>query len=162
MSDLSRVGARAGMTTGATLSGPSLASWFLDRKLGEGYKDTLDQSDWRLMFLCSQVWISLLCLPEPRANRVLKVKCFSEASFKGSKGALVSWCKTRERFQEGIPLLPLGLSLWKLSRRQVRFSSLLTLMGELPNCIHQWYQAATSCLEISARGSQIWLSEVVP
>ena len=53
LSDLSRDGARAGMTTGATLSGPSLASWFLDRKLGEGYKDTLDQSDWCLMFLCN-------------------------------------------------------------------------------------------------------------
>ena len=51
LSDLSRVGARAGMTTGATLSGPSLASWFLDRKLGEGYKDALDQSDWCPMFL---------------------------------------------------------------------------------------------------------------
>ena len=126
---------RVGMTTGATLSGSSLASWFLDRKLGEGYKDTLDQSDWCLMFLCNQAWISLLRLPEPRANRktVLKVKCFSEAFFKDSKGALVSWCKTRERFQEGIPPLPLGLSLWKLSRRRVRFSSLLTLMGELPN-----------------------------
>ena len=120
------------MTTGATLSGPSLASWFLDRKLGEGYKDTLDQSHWCLIFLCNQAWISLLCLPEPRANRktVLKVKCFSEASFKGSKGAFVSWCKTRERFQEGMPL---SLSLWKISRRRVRFSSLLTLVGTLPN-----------------------------
>ena len=55
MSDFSRVGARAG----------SLGSWFLDRKLGEGYKDTLDQSDWCLMFSCNQVWISLLHLPEP-------------------------------------------------------------------------------------------------
>ena len=64
---------------------------------------------------------------------LLKVKCFSEASFKGSNEALVSWCKTRERFQEGIPLLPFGLSQWKLSRRRVRFSSLLTLMVELPN-----------------------------
>ena len=93
LSDLSRVGARAGITTGATLSGPSLASWFLDRKLGEGYNDTLAQSDWCLMFLCNQAWISLLRLPEPRANRktVLKVKCFTEASFKGSKGAFVSW-----------------------------------------------------------------------
>ena len=51
----------------------------------------------------------------------------------GSKGAFVSWCKTREGFQEGMPLLPLGLSLWKLSRRQVRFSSLLTFMGEFPS-----------------------------
>ena len=123
------------MTTGATLSGPSLASWFLDRKLGEGYKDTLDQSDWCLMFLCNQAWISLLRLPEPKAIRktVLKVKCFKEASFMGSNGAFVNWCSTRERFQEGMPLLPLGLSLWKLSRRRVRFSSLLTLMVTLPN-----------------------------
>ena len=135
MSDLSRDGARAGMTTGATLSGPSLASWFLDRKLGEGYKDTLDQSDWCLMFLCNQAWISLLCLPEPKANKktVLNVRCFREASLRGSNGAFVSWCSTRERFQEGMPLLPLGLSLWKLSRRRVRFSSLLTLMVELPS-----------------------------
>ena len=119
------------MTTGATLSGPSLASLFLDRKLGEGYKDTLNQSDWCLMFLCNQAWISLMCLPEPKSSRktVLKVKCFSEASFKGSKGALVSWCKTRERFQEGMPLLPLGLSLWKLSRRRVRFSFLVDING---------------------------------
>ena len=154
------------MTTGATLSGPSLASWFLDRKLDEGYKDTLDQSDWCLMFFCNQVCISLLRLPEPRANRktVLKVKCFNEASFRGSKGAFVSWCKTRGRFQEGIPLLPLGLSLWKLSRRRVRFSSLLTLMGELPNWIyiHRWYLVVTSGPGTGARGSQLWISEVVP
>ena len=34
---------------------------------------------------------------------------------------------------EGMPLLPLGLSLWKLSRRRVRFSSLLMLKGEFPS-----------------------------
>ena len=39
------IGARAGIATGVTLSGPSLASWFFNRKLGEGYKGTLDQSD---------------------------------------------------------------------------------------------------------------------
>ena len=113
------------MTTGATLSGPSLASWFLERKLGDGNLDTLDQSDWCLMFLCCHAWISLLLLPEPRAKRktVLKVRCFRDASLSGSKGAFVSWCSTRERFQEGIPLRPLGLSLWKLSRRRVRLSS---------------------------------------
>ena len=135
LSDLSREGARAGMATGATLSGPSLASWFLDRKLGEGYKETLDKSDWCLMFLCSQAWISFLHLPEPRTIRktVLKVKCFKEASFRGSKGAFVSWCNTRDRFQDGMPLLPLGLSLWKLSRKRVRFSSLLTLTVALPS-----------------------------
>ena len=164
------MGARAGITTGATLSGPSLASWFLDRKLGEGYKDTLDQSDWCLMFLCNPAWISLLHLPEPRANRktVLKVKCFSETSFKSSKGAFISLCRTRERFQVGMPLLPLGLSLWKLSRRRVRFSSMLTLTGSCPTCqqwlicTHQWCLAVTSYPETSTGGSQLWLSEVVP
>ena len=79
-----------------------------------------------------QACISLLRLPEPRAKRktALKVKCFKEA-FNWFKMNLVSWCKkTRERFQEGVPLRPLGLSQWKLSRRRVRFSSLLTLMGK--------------------------------
>ena len=135
LSDLSTMGARAGITTGATLSGPSLDSWFLERKLGEGYYDTLDQSDWYLIFLCNQAWISLLRLPEPKAKRkrVLKVKCFREAPLRGSNGGFVSWCSTRERFQEGMPLRPLGLSLWKLSRRRARFSSLLTLMGEFPS-----------------------------
>ena len=64
---------------------------------------------------------------------VLNVRCFKEASLRGSKGAFVNWCSTRDRFQEGMPLLPLGLSLWKLSRRRVRFSSLLRLLVELPN-----------------------------
>ena len=158
------------MTTGAILSGPSLASWFLDRKLAEGYNDTLDQSDCCLMFLCNQAWISLLRLPERRARRktVLKVKCFNEASFKGTKGAFVNWCRTSERFQGGMPLLPLGLSLWKLSRRRARFSSLLTLMVSCPTCqqwlicSHQWYLAVTFCPETSTEGSQLWLSEVVP
>ena len=123
------------MTTGATLPGPSLASWFLERKLGDGKRDTLDQSDWCLMFLCCHAWISLLLLPEPRAKRktVLKVRCFRDASLRGSKGAFVSWCSTRERFQEGIPLRPLGLSLWKLSKRRVRLSSLLILTVVSPS-----------------------------
>ena len=87
------------------------------------------------MFLCCHAWISLLLLPEPRAKRktVLKVRCFRDASLSGSKGALVSWCNTRERFQEGIPLRPLGLSLWKLSKRRVRLSSLLILTVVLPS-----------------------------
>ena len=86
-----------------------MASWFFERKLGDGYRDTFDQSDWCLTFLFCQACISLLHLPYPRAKRktVLKVKCFKEASLFGSKGAFVSWCKTRER----IPLWPLGLSL---------------------------------------------------
>ena len=65
MRDLSRVGDRAGITTGATLPLPSLANWFLERKLGDGYKDTFDQSDWA------------------KRNTVLKVKSFKEASLSG-------------------------------------------------------------------------------
>ena len=38
--DLSRVVARAGITTGAILPGPSFCSWFLERKLGERYMET--------------------------------------------------------------------------------------------------------------------------
>ena len=45
----------------------------------------------------------------------------------------LSWGTTRKRFQEGMPLLPLGLSLRKLSRRRARFSSLLMLKGEFPS-----------------------------
>ena len=82
------MGVRAGTTTSATLSGPSLASWFLERKVDEGYKDTLDQSDWCLMFLCSQAWISLLCLPEPRANKKTVLKVFQGGLFHGFKGSL--------------------------------------------------------------------------
>ena len=117
------------------LSGPSLASWFLERKLGDGKRDTLDQSDWCLIFLCCHAWISLLLFPDPKAKRKtdLKVRCFKDASLRGSKGAFVSWCSTRERFHEGTPLLPLGLSLWKLSKRRVRLSSLLTLIIVLPS-----------------------------
>ena len=85
------------MTTGATVSGPS---WFLDRKLGEGYKDTLDQSDLSLLRVQREPW-SAGVTPE-----------------RGSK---------RE-----CPSCP-WVCLWKLSRRRVRFSSLLTLMGTLPN-----------------------------
>ena len=111
--DLSIVGARVEITTGATEAGPSLANWFLDQKQ-EGNNETLDQSSRCLMFLCNQAWISLRLFPEPRARRknVLKVRCLREAFRSGSKGGLVNWCNTRERFQLGTPLSPLGLSLW--------------------------------------------------
>ena len=45
----------------------------------------------------------------------------------------LSWCTASEKFQEGMPLLPLGLSLWKLSRRRARFLSFLMLKGEFPS-----------------------------
>ena len=45
----------------------------------------------------------------------------------------LSWCTASKKFQEGMPILPLGLSLRKLSRRRVRFPSLLMLKGEFPS-----------------------------
>ena len=66
----------------------------------------------------------------------------------GSKGAIMSWFSTREWFQEGMPLQPLGQSLWKLFKRWVRFSSMLTLLGEFLQWLaysHQWYLAAVYC-----------------
>ena len=107
----------------------------LGEKAGWRVQRHLDQSDWCLIFLFCQACISLLRLPDPRAKRktVLKVKCFKEASLIGSKWPLSAGAKTRERFQEGIPFRPLGLSQWKLSRRRVRFSPLLILMGEFPS-----------------------------
>ena len=97
--DLSRVGAWAGITTGATL----------ERKLRAGYKDTFDQPDW------CQAWISLLRLPEPRAKKKnsLEAQCFKEASLRGSNGALPIGAKPREGSRKGI----------LLSKRRVRFSS---------------------------------------
>ena len=84
---------------------------------------------------------------------------------KGFKRSLVSW-RTRERFQERMPLFPwiclCGLSRW------VRFF-LLTLMGKFPNCkqwlvySHQWCPAVTSCLEKRyRRKSAMAFKKVVP
>ena len=43
---------------------------------------------------------SALARPRGKRKTVLKVKCFKEDPLIGSKGDLVSWCKTSERFQE--------------------------------------------------------------
>ena len=51
----------------------------------------------------------------------------------GFKESFSKLVKYGERFHKGMPLRPLGLSLWKLSRRRVRFPSLLTLMAEFPS-----------------------------
>ena len=93
----------------------------------------MDQTDWCLMFLCSQAWISILHLPEPKANRktILKVKCFREASLKGSKGPLSAGAENRERFQEGM-LLVLRVCLYGTIQETSEITSLLTLMGEFP------------------------------
>ena len=72
MRDLSRVGVRAGIITEATMSGLSLASWFLETKLDAGYEDTSDQSDWYLMFVCFAKHGSHSCVcpnPGPRGKQ---------------------------------------------------------------------------------------------
>ena len=58
-----------------------------------------------------------------------------DASFNHSKGAWVNWCNTRDKFQVGTPLHPLGRSLWKLSKRRVWFSSFLIWTGTGPNLL---------------------------
>ena len=87
------------------------------------------------MFLFCKACISHLRLPNPRAKRktVLKVKCFKEASLIGSNGAFVSWCKNQGEVPGGDSPPAFGSVSGKLSRRRVRFSSLLILMGEFPS-----------------------------
>ena len=91
--------------------------------------------------VCSYIHVTLTSLMSTKlmetlvlivwyCKTVLKVRRSKEASLRGSKGAFVSWCSSRERFQEGMPFRPLGLPLWKLSKRRVRFSSLL---GKFPS-----------------------------
>ena len=67
----------------------------------------------------------------------------------------LSWCTASEKFQEGMPLLPLGLSLRKLSRRRARFSSLLMSKSEFPNLStmgdynHQWcWAVCQACISL--------------
>ena len=58
--DLSNVGTRTGMVSGATQSDPSFDS-YIDKKLCEGYKKTLEQPSWCQMFLYySQTWMVLV------------------------------------------------------------------------------------------------------
>ena len=92
----------------------------------------MDQNGWCPMFLCSQAWISILPLPEPKANRktTLKVKCFREASLKGAKGALsVGAEKTGKGSKRGWPLV-LRVRLYGTIQETSEIPSLLTLMGE--------------------------------
>ena len=86
-----------------------------------------------IFVLSSMNLTSAFAQPKGQEEYCLEGQSFKEASLIGSNGALFSWCKTSERFQEGMPLLPLGLSLWKLSRRRARFLSLLMLKGEFPS-----------------------------
>ena len=76
---------------------------------------------------------SAFARPKGQEEYRLEGQMLQGGSLIGPNGALFTWCKTSERFQEGMPLLPLGLSLWKLSRRRARFLSLLMLKGEFPS-----------------------------
>ena len=76
---------------------------------------------------------SVFARPKGQEEYRLEGQCFKEASLIGSNGALFSWCKTSERFQEGTLLLPLGLSLWKTVQETSEILSLLMLKGEFPS-----------------------------
>ena len=71
LSTLSDLWVRVGRSPGAYILDPLWLADSLKRKLGKGWRDTLDQPVSCLMFLLYQAWISLLSLPEPRA----KEKC---------------------------------------------------------------------------------------
>ena len=78
----------------------------------------------------------------------MKVKCFKEASLKGSNGAFVSWCKTSERFQEGIPLRPFGSVSVETIQETSEILMFANINGRIPqfaSSCHQWYLAVTSC-----------------
>ena len=81
----------------------------------------------------------------------LEGQSFKEASLIGPNGALFSWCKTSERFLEGMTLLPLGLSLWNYPGDERDFCPCWCWRGNFPvyqqwlNCNHQWCWAVSSC-----------------
>ena len=62
--------------------------------------------------LSSMNLTSAFAPPKGQEEYRLEGQSFKEASLIGPNGALFSWCKTSERFLEGMTLLPLGLSLW--------------------------------------------------
>ena len=75
---------------------------------------------------------SALARPKGQEEYRLEGQMLQGGLFDWIKWSL-SWCTASEKFQEGMPLLPLGLSPRKLSRRRARFSSLLVLKGEFPS-----------------------------
>ena len=126
---------RAGITTGEIVWVPSLASWFLAMKTGEGVSWIWSQSPRQRRPSMVQAWISLRLLPEAKASRktVFHVAYLREASSRGSKGGCLSWWRTKERFQVGMLLEALGLSLWKLVMSLAISGLLLMSKGVFPN-----------------------------
>ena len=53
--------------------------------------------------------------------------------FKRCTGSLCQLVQHQGEVPGGMPFLPLGLSLWKLSKSRVRISALLTLIGVFPS-----------------------------
>ena len=133
MRDLSRVGARVGITTGATLSRLSLASWFLEKNgwvLGTKTPLTSLTGVWCV----SLPGINLPCLPEPRVKRKTVLEAMLQRGlFKGFQWSLTNWCNPRGRFQEGMSFRPLGLSL-KTAQETSKILIVLKFIGELPSC----------------------------
>ena len=76
---------------------------------------------------------SALVRPKGQEENRLERQMLQGGPLDWFKRSLSQLVQTSERFQEGIPHLPLGLSLWKPSRRRVRFLSLLMLKGEFPS-----------------------------
>ena len=83
-----------------------------------------------ISFLPSMNLTSALARPKGQEEYRLEGQMLQGGLLDWIKWSL-SWCTASEKFQEGMPLLPLGLSLWKLSRRRARFLSLLK--GEFPS-----------------------------
>ena len=93
------------------------------------------------VFLCRKAWISLLSLPEPKAKRktVLKVmlSCFKKTSLRGSNWAFVSWYSTRERFQEGMPLM----TFRSVSVEAIQETSEISIFADIYGWITQFAMA---------------------
>ena len=79
------------MTTGTKLSGPFLAIWFLDKKVREGQKDTLDQPVWCVIYgvLLSKKHVQLYFTSSVSQTQgqieFTKVRCLKEVPLNVSK-----------------------------------------------------------------------------
>ena len=102
--------------------------------LGDGYRDTFDQLDWcpNISVLPGMNLTFALARPKGQEEYRLEGQMLQGGLLDWIKWSL-SWCTASKKFQEGMPLLPLGLAPRKLSRRRVRFPSLLMLKGEFPS-----------------------------
>ena len=77
--------------------------------------------------------ISALARPKGKEENSFEGQMLQRGMFHWFKWSLCQLVQDQGEIPGGDPLRPLGLSLWKLSRRRVRFSSLLVLIGEFPS-----------------------------